>query len=289
MNNTTTTTKHKSKKWLYQMYWVKKLTVVEIAKECDAGSTTVLRWMNRLGIERRGKGEHMLGNKPWNKGRIGEYHLWENTKHPQTGKPRTKDERKKISQKLKGKEFSKETRHKISEANTGRVMSEDVKNRISEKLKGHTLTEQQRKKHLKNIKRGKSHPMYGRKHTLEARKKISENLIGRIPSPKCNRGKRERYKGISMRSSYELAYAKWLDQNKIKWEYEPLAFPINIGKKITTYTPDFYLIETKEYIQIKGYMYPEAKKKIDKFEELYMIKHTILYRDDLLKLGIKIN
>ncbi|KKK80009.1 hypothetical protein LCGC14_2827790, partial [marine sediment metagenome] len=45
-------------------------------------------------------------------------------------------------------------------------------------------------------------------------------------------GKGKYYKKIWMRSSYEIAYAKWLDENKIDWIYEGKTF--DLGN--TTYT-----------------------------------------------------
>ncbi|KKM16268.1 hypothetical protein LCGC14_1687490, partial [marine sediment metagenome] len=49
------------------------------------------------------------------------------------------------------------------------------------------------------------------------------------------------YKGIYMRSSWEIKYAKYLDSKGIKWSYEAKFFELIINKKETTYTPDFYL------------------------------------------------
>jgi hypothetical protein len=63
-------------------------------------------------------------------------------------------------------------------------------------------------------------------------------------------GKRIRYKDICFRSSWEVAYAKYLDKNQIKWLYESKTF--DLGN--CTYTPDFYLPEKNEYIEIKGYL-----------------------------------
>ena len=69
-----------------------------------------------------------------------------------------------------------------------------------------------------------------------------------------------KYKNINMRSSWEVKYAEYLDKNNIKWKYEPDTF--DLGN--TTYTPDFKL-NNKKYVEIKGYMSPEAYFKIKKF------------------------
>ena len=52
--------------------------------------------------------------------------------------------------------------------------------------------------------------------------------------------KRYIYKGYSMRSTWEVKYAKYLDKNNIKWYYEIRKF--HLGN--TSYTPDFYLEES---------------------------------------------
>ncbi len=82
---------------------------------------------------------------------------------------------------------------------------------------------------------------------------------------KVTHGKWTKYKGIFMRSSYEIAYAKYLDKNNIKWEYESKAF--DLGN--CSYTPDFYLPEKNMYIEIKGWWRGDAKMKFKKFRKIY--------------------
>lgn len=73
------------------------------------------------------------------------------------------------------------------------------------------------------------------------------------------------YKGINMRSSWELNFAKWCDLSGIKWNYESKTF--DLGN--TTYTPDFYLPEFDCYIEIKGWWREDAKIKFKRFKKLY--------------------
>jgi hypothetical protein len=82
---------------------------------------------------------------------------------------------------------------------------------------------------------------------------------------KITHGKGEYYNNVWMRSSYEIAFAKWLDKNKIKWCYESKTF--DLGN--CTYTPDFYLPETDTYVEIKGYWREDAEKKFRLFKEKY--------------------
>jgi len=91
-------------------------------------------------------------------------------------------------------------------------------------------------------------------------------------------GKRDYYKNILMRSSYEIIYAKYLDKNEIKWKYEPKTF--DLGK--TTYTPDFYLPESDTYVEVKGYWLEDAKKKFKKFKDMYKEK-IIVINEEIIK------
>jgi len=130
----------------------------------------------------------------------------------------------------------------------------------------------------------KSHS--GIKQTKESNIKRSKKLKGNIPSPRCGYGKGCYYDSplqgrIWLRSTYELAYAKYLDSIGILWKHEDQKF--DLGK--TTYTPDFFLPIEDKYIEIKGYMYPKAQEKINKTLEIYNIILEVLYKEDLLKLG----
>lgn len=135
--------------------------------------------------------------------------------------------------------------------------------------------------------KGKNNPMYGKKrqHTLETKLKIS----------KSNRGKNNPfyghllkpnwriYKGILMRSSWEIQVAKHFDKLHISYKYEPKTFDL----ENTTYTPDFYLPVTDTYIEIKGYISKLFEKKINKFINLYPnIKIEVWTEKLLINLGI---
>jgi len=86
-----------------------------------------------------------------------------------------------------------------------------------------------------------------------------------------------------MKSSWEIVYAKWLDKQNIKWLYESKTF--DLGN--TTYTPDFYLPETEEYIEIKGYWRDDAKKKFNLFKKKFKDIKILIYNElKLKKLGV---
>jgi len=95
----------------------------------------------------------------------------------------------------------------------------------------------------------------------------------------------EIYNGYLMKSRYEVAYAKYLDKNSIRYEYELKTF--DLGK--TTYTPDFYLVDCDVYIEIKGWMRPDAKKKLKLFfKKNPDINLRVLYKEHLQQMGVKL-
>ncbi len=209
----------------------------------------------------------------------------------------------------KGHIVSEITKDKISQANSGEnngcygkpawnkgiLTSQETKDKISSKLIGRKLS-------IETIEKMKLNRvgMKGRRHTKESNKKNSNSnkgrlglrgkdngMFGRTPSPLSNCGKRYYYKSplqgmVYFRSSYELAYAKYLDSKNILWLYEMETF--DLGN--TTYTPDFFLPRFEKFIEIKGYMRKMAQEKINKFLDQYPWDLEILYKEDLIKLGI---
>lgn len=134
---------------------------------------------------------------------------------------------------------------------------------LANKINNPTKNPEVMRKIIKNRKsyKGKNNPMYGK------------------PAPKGSGiGKGQYYKNIWLRSSYEVRYAKYLDRNNIKWEYEFRRF--DLGN--TTYTPDFYLPEMNKYIEVKGWWRKIAKDKYELFKKLYpKIKIKIITRKEL--------
>jgi len=90
-------------------------------------------------------------------------------------------------------------------------------------------------------------------------------------------------KGVFIfKSSWELAYAQYLDIQNIVWEYEPI-FKLLDGRSIL---PDFQL-STGDIIEIKGYWWSDSKEKWDLFcSEYPEINKRVLMKTDLQQLGI---
>ena len=53
---------------------------------------------------------------------------------------------------------------------------------------------------------------------------------------------------------------------EIPWIYEEFYFTLNKGIR---YLPDFYLPETKEFVEVKGRFYKGAREKYEAFKRLY--------------------
>lgn len=177
-----------------------------------------------------------------------------------------------------------------------------MKNRLHSKRTKNKI----REKALERFKDPKNHPNYGKHLSSTLKKRIGLNVKLAMQKPEirqkmrenhidvsgsnnnmfgkpCPYAKKIKYKGVWMRSSWEVKYAKYLDKRGIKWFYEPKRF--NLGQ--LTYLPDFYLPEKKKYVEIKGWMSPESYFKIKKFLETYpQIRLQILMQSDLQKLGI---
>ncbi|MEN3051309.1 MAG: hypothetical protein ABC596_05805 [Candidatus Methanosuratincola petrocarbonis] len=92
---------------------------------------------------------------------------------------------------------------------------------------------------------------------------------------------------IWLRSKWEYGVATYLTKEGHDWTYEPHAFPILVDGKHTTYTPDFYLSRTQEYIEVKGYWRPAYQKKYRAFRRTYpTVNFTVWDRAKLMDLGI---
>jgi len=123
----------------------------------------------------------------------------------------------------------------------------------------------------KSQNKGKNNPMFGVKGR-------NAPAFGKSMRPKIIN-----YKGCKFYSSWEVKFAQFLSLSNIRWQYEPKTF--DLGN--TTYTPDFYIPEWNLYIEIKGYLTLEAKKKINSFKKIYSdINFKIFFKKELEELSV---
>jgi hypoxanthine phosphoribosyltransferase len=84
----------------------------------------------------------------------------------------------------------------------------------------------------------------------------------------------------------ELEFARFLDYYRIRWAYEPVAFPIawERGKVTEMFAPDFYLPEHDLYVEIttmKQSLVTPKNRKVRRMRELYPdVQVRLLYRKD---------
>lgn len=164
------------------------------------------------------------------------------------------------------------------------------------RLTGKRIRTKEECEHRSKLFAGDGNPMYGKKHTEEALKKMCDyqkenvrtgkdcNFYGK--TPKHGRGSWYECKDGSkvwMRSSWEVKFATYLDNNNIEWLYEIKKFPITYLDTNGTYTPDFYLVEDNKYIEVKGWWRDDAKIKFDSFQEQYSDIKIELYDKAKLK------
>jgi len=111
-----------------------------------------------------------------------------------------------------------------------------------------------------------------------------------LPEPMPNR----RDGPIRFSHPAEEAFAKILDFYEIAWEYEPMTFPLEWdeeGRVITAFSPDFYLVEDDQYIELttmRQKLVRHKNRKLRLLEELYPdVKCRLMYRKDVENLAIK--
>lgn len=90
----------------------------------------------------------------------------------------------------------------------------------------------------------------GHRHSQKTKERLSEaakkNNFGG-----WHGGKKYLYNGIRLDSSYEVAFAKNLDENKIKWE-RPKPFIWKLNNIEHRYYPDFFLVDYGVYVDTKN-------------------------------------
>ncbi len=72
---------------------------------------------------------------------------------------------------------------------------------------------------------------------------------------------------VYLDSSYELLFAKHLDNLGLRWVRNTTKFSYFWKDKFRSYTPDFYLKESKTYVEIKGYVTQKDWAKWSEFPD----------------------
>ena len=94
-------------------------------------------------------------------------------KHPNYGKPRSAETRRRISESKKGKPRSEETKRKLSKAHTGKKHTQEHRRKNAESKKGKPLSPETCRK-ISDAQTGEKNHQYGKPLSPEHCKKISE-------------------------------------------------------------------------------------------------------------------
>jgi hypothetical protein len=104
------------------------------------------------------------------------------------------------------------------------------------------------------------------KESIERKKKIiNEKVSNGTWHTSLAKRMHHIYKNIDLHGMWEVKYAQWLDLHNIKWIRCKNSFKYVFENKVRHYTPDFYLIDTNEYIEIKGYKTSKDDAKWSQF------------------------
>lgn len=94
--------------------------------------------------------------------------------------------------------------------------------------------------------------------TPEMRARMAAHTLGKP----CRHSKHPvYYKGIRMRSAYEVRVASALDALGVKWKYEWKRFSF----RGFTYCPDFYLPADRAFWEVKGWYGPNSRRAVETF------------------------
>jgi predicted RNA methylase len=128
----------------------------------------------------------------------------------------------------------------------------------------------------------------GRTHTAETRQKMSQSRSGEknpmygkqpvISASYSIHGFRKDI-GISVRSTNEANYARYLNYINVQYEFEPKPFVVKTSTGEENCWIDFHLTETDEWVEIKNYLGRDIEK-IELVQQQYpAVKIRILYCD----------
>lgn len=246
-----------TKEFLQKEYWDNGKSLYTISKETNANPQTILNYMKKFNIERRTKRENFKGelNPNYKDGRFNKQHFCKECNNKISYITWLKSKLCRVCSKKGKRNPSWKNIKKPKCKICGKELSRN-ENLYCNKHKGTYILKKRNKCY-----KGRNNPMFG----------------------KTTQTKRIYYKNICMRSSWEVKYAKYLDENNIKWEYEPKRFYCgNIS-----YLPDFYLPEKDLYIEIKGFFNSNGLKRFKEFKKYYPnIKIAVLMKKELIKLKV---
>lgn len=131
---------------------------------------------------------------------------------------------------------------------------------------------------IRNDYNGENNPMYGKTHTKEVREMMSEIVTSRHLSGTYNDSlsqgsfaSEKMGKVFWYKSSWELEYMKWCENNEdvLLYEYEPFSIEYYHMNNLRHYIPDFLVCfndGSRKLVEIKPSCFLDAQINLDKFK-----------------------
>lgn len=120
----------------------------------------------------------------------------------------------------------------------------------------------------------------GKKHTVESKRKISEKLS---VNNKGGRAKWYMVAGQNVQGTWERNIATKFEQLGICWvklKTNKDTLKYEMGGKIRSYTPDFYLPDYNMYVEIKGFWWGNDREKMKIVLDTYPDKNIAIVEKD---------
>ena len=114
--------------------------------------------------------------------------------------------------------------------------------------------------------------MNNKEFRIEFLQRMKNNARGTLIKFKDPQGN-----SITLRSTYELRVATWLNEQRLDWQYESKTFYIEALDK--TYTPDFYIPKLDVWIEVKGIWQNQSELKWNEFCKTH--NNVLLFKRDI--------
>ena len=75
--------------------------------------------------------------------------------------------------------------------------------------------------------------------------------------------------GLNLRSNWEANFARLLNAYEIEFDFEPTTFSFPVKRGTKGYIPDFYIQDSSEWVELKGYLDEKSKIKLKRFKRYY--------------------
>ena len=123
---------------------------------------------------------------------------------------------------------------------------------------------------------------------IEVKQKISQTCLTKSRNGEWHKSLAKNmhysYNGVDLDGKWELYYAIYLDEHDIDWKRCSERFPYQFENTIHYYTPDFYLVDSDTFVEIKGY---ETEKDRAKWEQFPEDKNLLILKEkELRELGV---